>query len=262
MSVRQLSMARWITLCAVAEAIGMTAAATAAKASRALVGEPGNPREASLILTLVVAGGLIEGLAPEAEWSVPAVVAVGTATGLVAGAVLGLVSWWFLGTLDGPAAYNPFVLCLLGSSAHRALGRSLVALRVRGVVTGQVFELPVQYAADDSMVILPGRPEAKRWWRNLAEPAPVDVLLQGRWQHGEGLVLRPGDPGYDTAVGAYRHRWPRVRMPGDSPLVHVRLLADPPAGPSSSADSFSVLVPAAAQTPPTDSAAPGSRVRC
>ena len=142
-------------------------------------------------------------------------------------------------------------------------GAGPVALRVRGVVTGQVFELPVQYAAaDDSVVILPGRPEAKRWWRNLAGPAPVDVLLQGRWQHGEGLVLRPGDPGYDTAVGAYRHRWPRVRMPGDSPLVHVRLLADPPAGPSSSADSFSVLVPAAAQTPPTDSAAPGSRVRC
>ena len=204
-------MARWITVCAVAEAIGMTAAATAAKASRALVGEPGNPREASLTLTLVVAGGLIEGLAlgglqaaglgrllpgldrrrwllvttavaglgwalasapaalsgtddgsapplllvlsgaaglgavmglilgaaqarvlrghvrhpwrwvgasatawapamaviflgataPEAEWSVPAVVALGTATGLVAGAVLGLVSWWFLDTLDG-----------------------------------------------------------------------------------------------------------------------------------------------------------------
>lgn len=59
--------------------------------------------------------------APEAEWSVPAVVALGAATGLVAGAVLGLVSWWFLDTLDGPAAYNLFVLRLLGSSAHRAL---------------------------------------------------------------------------------------------------------------------------------------------
>lgn len=344
MSVRQLSMARWITLCAVAEAIGMTAAATAAKASQALVGEPGNPREASLALTLVVAGGLVEGLAlgglqaaglgrllpgldrrrwllvttavaglgwalasapaalsgtddgsapplllvlggaatlgavmglllgaaqagvlrghvrhpwrwvcasaaawapamaviflgataPEADWSAPAVVALGTATGLVAGAVLGLVSWWFMDTLDGPPAYNLFVLRLLGSPAHRALGRSVVALRVRGVVSGQVFELPVQYAAAaDSVVILPGRPETRRWWRNLAEPAPVEVLLQGRWQRGEGFLLRPGDPGYDIAVGAYRRRWPRMRIAEDSPLVQVRLLGDPPAGASS-----------------------------
>lgn len=335
---RHLSLARWTALCATAEAIGMTAAASAAKASQALVGEPGNGREVAVALSLVVGGGLVEGVAlgglqaaglrrllpgldrrrwllvttavaglgwaaasapaalsgaddgsvpplllvlggavglgaamgallgaaqasglrghvrhpwrwvganaaawslamaviflgataPAADWSVLAVAALGTVTGLAAGAVLGLVSGWFLPTLDGPPAYNRVVLRLLGSRAHRVLDRSLVGLRVRGLVTGRTFELPVQYAAEgDGLVVVPGRPETKRWWRNLVEAAPVDVLLHGCWQHGDGLLLRPGDPGYDPAIAAYRRRWPRVRLPDDSKLVKVRLGAGP-----------------------------------
>jgi hypothetical protein len=330
---RPLSLARWTALCAAAEAIGMTAAASAAKVSQALVGEPGNGREAAVVLSLVVGGGLVEGIAlgglqaaglrrlvpgldrrrwllvttavaglgwaaasapaalsgaddgsvpplllvlggavalgvlmgallgaaqatglrghvrhpwrwvgansaawalamaviflgataPDADWSGPTVAALGTVTGLAAGAVLGLVSGWFLPSLDGPPAHNRVVLRLLGSRVHGALDRSLVALRVRGVVTGRIFELPVQYADGDGVVVAPGRPETKRWWRNLVEPAPVDVLLRGRWQHGDGLLLLPGDPGYDTAIAAYRQRWPRVHLPDDCPLVRVRL---------------------------------------
>lgn len=175
--------------------------------------------------------------APGADWSGPTVVALGAVTGLGAGTILGLVSGWFLPTLDGPSAHNRVVLCLLGSRAHGVLDRQLVTLRVRGAVTGATFEFPVQYAADDSaVVVVPGRPETRRWWRNLVEPAPVDVLLQGRWQHGDGILLHPGEPGYDPAIGVYRQRWPRVRIPQDNPLVHVRL---------------GKLTPAAARTPPT-----------
>jgi hypothetical protein len=214
MAVRPLSPARWVILCAAAEAIGMTAAATAAKTSQALVGEPGNGREVALALSLVVAGGLVEGVAlgslqaaglgrllpdlnrrawllvtvlvaglgwaaasapsalsgddggvvpplllilggalvlgammgavlgaaqasllrphvrhpwrwvganaaawapamaviflgataPGADWPGPVVVALGAVTGLLAGSVLGVVTWWFLPTLDGSPA--------------------------------------------------------------------------------------------------------------------------------------------------------------
>jgi hypothetical protein len=62
-AVRPLSLARWVALCAIAEGIGMTAAATAAKVSQAVVGEPGNGREAVVALSLVVGGGLVEGIA-------------------------------------------------------------------------------------------------------------------------------------------------------------------------------------------------------
>jgi hypothetical protein len=338
---RPLSLVRWTALCATAEAIGMTAAATAAKASQALVGEPGNGREAIVVLSLVVGGGLVEGVAlgglqavglqrlfpglnrrrwlqvttavaglgwaaasapaalsgaddgtvpplllvlcgalglgavmgallgavqvsglrghvrhpwrwvgantaawapamaviflgataPGADWPGPAVAALGTVTGLAAGTVLGLVSGWFLPTLDGSPAHNRLVLALLGSRAHGALDRSLVALRVRGVVTGRSIELPVQYAADGAraVVVVPGRAETKRWWRNLVEPAPVDVLLRGDWQHGDAMVLHPGDPGYASAIAAYEQRWPRVRLPDDTPVVAIRL-GERPAG--------------------------------
>jgi F420H(2)-dependent quinone reductase len=346
-----LSLVRWTALCAVAEAMGMAAAAMAAKTSQALFDEPGSSREATLALCLVVGGGLVEGVAlgglqaagmgrilpklnrrrwlvvtttvagvgwaatsapaalsgendgvapalllllsgaivlgavmgsllgaaqatvlrghvrhpwrwvgantaawapamtviflgataPGADWSGPTVVALGAVTGLGAGTILGLVSGWFLPTLDGPSAHNRVVLWLLGSWAHRALDGPLVALRVRGAVTGATFEFPVQYAAhDNAVVVMPGRPETKRWWRNLVEPAPVDVLLQGRWQHGDGILLHPGEPGYEPAIAAYRHRWPRARIPQDNPLVQVRL---------------GQLIPAAARTPPTPPAA-------
>jgi hypothetical protein len=115
------------------------------------------------------------------------------------------------------------------------MSRSLAALRVRGLVTGHVFEFPVQCAAGDhGMVILPGRPETKRWWRNLTEPAPVDILVRGRWQPGEGVVLHPDDPRYDSAMASYRRKYPRARLPQGSPLVNVRLVADRPAEPPGS----------------------------
>ena len=53
---------RWVLACAAAEAVGMTAAAGAATWSQWLVGEPEAAREVVLVLGLVVAGGLVEGL--------------------------------------------------------------------------------------------------------------------------------------------------------------------------------------------------------
>ncbi len=56
-----LSLRRWIALCACAEAIGMTAAALAAKLSQRLLGDDPQVPATATALTLVVAGGLIEG---------------------------------------------------------------------------------------------------------------------------------------------------------------------------------------------------------
>lgn len=330
----RLTLARWTVLCAVAETIGMTAAAAAAKVSQSVTGEQATPGEIASSLTVVIAGGLIEGAAlgglqaiglgralpglskrrwffvttavaglgwaaasapaafsgagdgsappvllvltgasllgalmggllgvaqasvlrghvrhpwrwtgtnavawvpamaviflgataPGADWSGPTVAALGAVTGLAAGAVLGLVSGSLMKALDGQPTRNRFVLWLLRSPGHRVLDGSLVALRVRGAVTRRSIEFPVQYAiSDDRVVIFPGRPETKRWWRNLSEPAPVDVLLRGTWRTGHGSLLHGGDDGYATALASYRTRWPRVRVPDASPLVDIRL---------------------------------------
>src|ERR1035437_745887 len=155
---------------------------------------------------------------PGADWPAGTVIALATVTGLLAGAILGLISGWFVHCLDGPSAQSRIALYLLGGPAHRLLDRALVALCVRGVVSGSTFELPVQYAAgDNAVVVLPGKPATKSWWRNLVDPAPVEVLLAGRWQPGYGIVLHPGEPGYDAALNLYRQRWPRAPIPADNP---------------------------------------------
>ena len=60
---RRGSLAGWVTLCAAAEGVGMTAASAAAVSARSWVVEPASGSGRALVLLLVVAGGLIEGLA-------------------------------------------------------------------------------------------------------------------------------------------------------------------------------------------------------
>ncbi|MBC7559971.1 MAG: hypothetical protein H7270_11600 [Dermatophilaceae bacterium] len=95
----------------------------------------------------------------------------------------------------------------------------------------------MQYAdADSPVVVVTGRPGGRRWHRNLAALAPVEVLLRRQWQHGDGILLNTGEPGYDTALATYHRRWPRLDIPPDSPLVLIRL---------------ATLSPAAGRTPPS-----------
>jgi F420H(2)-dependent quinone reductase len=329
------SLARWVALCAAAEAVGMTAAAAAAKLSQALVGEPDGTREVVTVLAVVVAGGLVEGTAlgvaqgsglrawlpdrtrrvwvavtvavaglgwagaalpgtlagggddgskppwllvvagalalgavmgvvlgaaqapvlrghvahpwrwvaasaaawpaamaaifvgataPSADWSAPTVVVLGTVTGLVAGALLGVVSGWFLPSLTGRPAHERAVVALLGSPLRRMLGRSLIVLRVTGTVTGVAHVLPVSFALDpDGYVVAPGKPETKRWWRNLRREARVRVLVDGAWHEADAVVVTPRGSAYVAARSTYVRRWPHVDLPNDQPLVRIRL---------------------------------------
>jgi hypothetical protein len=331
-----LSLKRWTALCAAAEAVGMTAAATAAAVSQSLVGDPANRRQAAVVLAIVVIGGLVEGVAvgalqavglrrlvptldtrrwlvvttavagigwaaatapaalsgggggaapplamvvagamglgalmgallgaaqapglrgrvshpwrwvgacaaawaptmavifvgasaPGSDWPLVAVAGTGTVTGLVAGAVLGLVSWPFLPSLRGATIHDRLVVRILKSPAHAVLSGSVCVLRVRGRRSGRTVEFPVQYAAiSGGIAIVPGRPETKQWWRNLLEPTAVDALVQGEWRHGEARVLHRGDAGYDEAAALYRRRWPRARLVDDGLVVVARFVS-------------------------------------
>ena len=102
------------------------------------------------------------------------------------------------------------------------------------MVTGAVHELPVIYAVDSiGFVVYPGRPDTKRWWRNLRRPAQVLLLHGGRWQGALGVLLRPGAAGCEGALHAYQQRWPKVTIRPADPLVHV-LVAEPDAAPERS----------------------------
>ena len=158
---------------------------------------------------------------PGPGWSVASVVGLGAGTGLAAGTVLGLLSGLVLPSLDGPSPSSRLVATVLTSPLHGLLDGKLVVLRLRGTLTGRTRTLPVAYAKiDDGLVLVPGHPERKRWWRNLRRPSPVTVWTHGRWRPAEAQVLLPEDPEYAAAVAACRARWPR--LPVDRrPLVKV-----------------------------------------
>jgi hypothetical protein len=162
---------------------------------------------------------------PAADWPLAWLLLDGAATGALAGAVLGLVSGWFLDSLTGSPVRNQVVLHLLGGRRRVGLDHSLIGLEVHGRRTGRAYRLPVQYAAGaGDLVVVPGRAERKSWWRNLAGPVtPVEALVDGAWRPATAALLRPGDDGYAEALAVYRSRWARVRLPEDQPVVRVRV---------------------------------------
>lgn len=116
------------------------------------------------------------------------------------------------------------VASLLASPVRGRLARSLAVLRVRGTRTGRVFQFPVQFARQgDTLVLAPGRPAAKTWWRNLRKPASVRVLVDGEWMPGVAVALTPADTDYLPYRLAYRRRWPTVPLTATNPLVVVDL---------------------------------------
>ncbi|MDX6357031.1 MAG: hypothetical protein QOH37_85 [Nocardioidaceae bacterium] len=165
--------------------------------------------------------------APSAGWHVYQTVPLGTATGLVGGAVLGLVCGALRPALDGPPPHAQALVALLGTRWGSGAGHRLLGLRVRGRHSGRAFELPVQYAVQrvgptDLLVVVPAHPEGKTWWRNLQAEVPLEVLYAGRWSPALGSVVRAGEVGHAAALAAYRRRWPRVRLPDDQLVVVLR----------------------------------------
>ena len=107
--------------------------------------------------------------------------------------------------------FNPLIRRLLGSRFAGPLADNLMLLRFRGRASGSWHTTPVGYAREGTQVVVVTSP-TYRWWRNVVEPAPVQVRLDGRWHDAVARVLRPDDvPSYDAAVALHvRHRGPRV----------------------------------------------------
>lgn len=159
---------------------------------------------------------------PESEWSVLAVVGTGVLTGVAAGAVLGFLTGLWLPSLDGQPVHNRLVLALV-EARRFGMDRGMVGLAVRGRRSGIVRRFPAQYAEDAAgLVVVPGKPEHKLWWRNLrAAGTPVEALVGGRWRTATSYLLVPGDDDYEAALNAYRARWPRTPVTADQPVVRL-----------------------------------------
>ncbi|MCW2761994.1 MAG: hypothetical protein JWR85_2195 [Marmoricola sp.] len=165
---------------------------------------------------------------PASDWSVLAVVTLGSVTGLVAGSCLGWLTGLWLPSLDGQPVHNRLVLALVKSQRF-GMDRRLVGLAIRGRRSGVVRRFPTQYVTDvTGLVVVPGRPGRKLWWRNLpGSGAPIAVLFEGHWEAATARVLLPGDDGHAEALATYLRRWPKVAIAPDQPVVSVnRIVRD------------------------------------
>ena len=206
--------------------LGAVLGAAQALTLRGAVRHPGrwvvaNAAAWPLAMALIFVGATL----PDAGWSPGSVLVMGALTGAVAGTVLGLVSGLFLPTLSGVSASSRAVLALLASSHPSGLQRALIGLGVRGRVSGRRYRFPVQYAvAPGGLAVVPGRPERKTWWRNVAvTPTPVEVLREGVWAPASARLVEPGDPAYQPVLAAYVERWPDTPAAPDQLVVLVRL---------------------------------------
>lgn len=105
---------------------------------------------------------------------------------------------------------NPLVRRLLGSRFAGPLGARVMLLRFRGRASGQWHTTPVGYAREGHRVAAVTSP-AYRWWRNVVEPAAVQVRLDGRWYEAVARLVPPDDPIYDKLVALQvRQRGPQM----------------------------------------------------
>ncbi len=116
------------------------------------------------------------------------------------------------------ALLNPLASALLRSPAHRLLSGSHLVLAYTGRRSGRRRELPVMYARDGGrLLVVAGRPEGKRWWRNFCEPREVEALVSGERRRGRGRLLAGKER--EEALSAYLARFPRG---GRALGVHAR----------------------------------------
>ena len=131
-------------------------------------------------------------------------------------------------------ALNGLLATILRSPFHGLASKSNLLISYRGRRSGLLHELPVRYAdAPRGYVVLIGRSEAKRWWRNFTEPWPLTVVVRGRSIGAVGRVV-PGetDNGVDLAAeyfrryrGSARHHGLRVRKGESASREDVRRTA-------------------------------------
>lgn len=112
---------------------------------------------------------------------------------------------------------------VLRSPFHPVLSGALAEIRYRGHKTGRWYSLPAQYAMNearpDVVVVYPGHPDRKVWWRSFVEDTEAILVIRRAELDATGKVVNAGDDDRAWAVDTYTGRFRRVRIPDSDPLV-------------------------------------------
>ena len=97
---------------------------------------------------------------------------------------------------------NRFVrLALHAPVVQRVVGERLALITVTGRRSGRRHTFPVGYRREgERLVIDVGWPERKVWWRNLLEPAGVELRLAGERRTGIAEAIRSEHHGVRVEV--------------------------------------------------------------
>jgi F420H(2)-dependent quinone reductase len=108
---------------------------------------------------------------------------------------------------------NSIVSALLRSPFHPVLSGSTDLIRYTGRRSARQFTTPTQYALHgDDVIILVGRPDTKKWWRNFVDERDIEVLIRGRWILMTARAVVGADEPTTIAplLRAYVHRFPKA----------------------------------------------------
>jgi hypothetical protein len=105
----------------------------------------------------------------------------------------------------------------------RGFGRGSGLTGVRYLSRGWTsVALPVQGAHQGSRVdVAVASASRKTWWRHFRQPAPLEVLLDGRWRAATAIVASGAAEG--AARRRYLVRFPDARLDADTRMVTISL---------------------------------------
>ncbi len=120
--------------------------------------------------------------------------------------------------------FNPIVVAILRSPAHRLLSGALLLLTVTGRRSGRKFTFPVMYAPDgDDLLVFVGMHEEKQWWRNLRGGAQVTARVRGHEEARDAELLTGDRSALAEPLAAYLRRFPKAEGTVKDQVVMVRL---------------------------------------
>jgi hypothetical protein len=99
---------------------------------------------------------------------------------------------------------------VLRSPLRRWAGRGLVEVTYRTRSSGALVRFPAQYARVGSdVLVLPGHPERKRWWRTFRQPTHAVLRLPEGERAVIGRVV--DEPDRAECLASYLRRFPSAR---------------------------------------------------
>ncbi len=95
--------------------------------------------------------------------------------------------------------FNKIVSFILRSPIHWLMSRSTLLIAFTGRKSGEQYTTPVNYIQHSRRLLTTSSRE-RVWWRNLREPAEIELVLRGRHRTGQGQAYEDPETIYEDLL--------------------------------------------------------------